>query len=62
MKRTVAFENPKVNRQQHALGYELLDKINTNPASRIIALGWMDAGVRNVYGKKPVATPKLLCR
>src|SRR5678810_192148 len=39
------------------IGAELLDKINTNPASRIVALGWMDAGVRNVYGKKPVPTP-----
>src|SRR6476620_4183689 len=25
--------------------------------ARIVALGWMDAGVRNVYGKKPVPTP-----
>ena len=39
------------------IGAELLDRINTNPASRIVALGWMDAGVRNVYGKKPVPTP-----
>lgn len=39
------------------IGQELLDKINNNPASRIVALGWMDAGVRNVYGKKPVKTP-----
>src|SRR6478672_9623267 len=38
-------------------GAELLQKINSNPASRIVALGWMDAGVRNVYGKKPVPTP-----
>src|SRR5438876_12432804 len=29
------------------IGAELLEKINTNPASRIVALGWMDAGVRN---------------
>ena len=39
------------------IGAELLDKINNNPASRIVALGWMDAGVRNVYGKKPVKVP-----
>jgi TRAP-type C4-dicarboxylate transport system substrate-binding protein len=39
------------------IGAELLDKINTNPASRIVALSWMDAGVRNVYGKKPMPTP-----
>ncbi|MEP6824430.1 MAG: TRAP transporter substrate-binding protein [Ramlibacter sp.] len=39
------------------IGAELLEKINSNPASRIVALGWMDAGVRNVYGKKPVSVP-----
>ena len=39
------------------IGDELLEKINSNPASRIVALGWMDAGVRNVYGKKPVTKP-----
>ena len=39
------------------IGDELLEKINSNPASRIVALGWMDAGVRNVYGKKPVVQP-----
>ncbi|MEO5670906.1 MAG: TRAP transporter substrate-binding protein [Ramlibacter sp.] len=39
------------------IGAELLEKINSNPQSRVIALGWMDAGVRNVYGKKPVSTP-----
>ena len=39
------------------IGAELLEKINSNPASRIVALGWMDAGVRNVYGKKSAATP-----
>ena len=27
------------------IGAELLEKINSNPASRIVALGWMDAGV-----------------
>ena len=39
------------------IGDELLEKINSNPASRVIALGWMDAGVRNVYGKKGVVVP-----
>jgi tripartite ATP-independent transporter DctP family solute receptor len=39
------------------IGQELLDKINNDPRSKIIALGWMDAGVRNVYGKKPVKVP-----
>ena len=39
------------------IGTELLDKISTNPASKIIALGWMDAGTRNVYSNKPVTKP-----
>lgn len=39
------------------IGTELLDKISNNPASRLIALGWMDAGTRNVYAKKAVRTP-----
>src|SRR5215212_9250730 len=39
------------------IGTELLDKISTNPASKIIALGWMDAGTRNVYSNKPVSKP-----
>src|SRR5438552_2129774 len=39
------------------IGQELLDKISTNPASKIIALGWMDAGTRNVYANKPVTKP-----
>jgi TRAP-type C4-dicarboxylate transport system substrate-binding protein len=39
------------------IGQELLDKISANPNSRLIALGWMDAGTRNVYAKKPVTKP-----
>src|SRR3979409_1556365 len=39
------------------IGAELLDKISTNPNSRLIALGWMDAGTRNVYSSKPVTKP-----
>src|SRR5258708_14840607 len=39
------------------IGQELLDKISTNPNSKIIALGWMDAGTRNVYSNKPVTKP-----
>ena len=39
------------------IGAELLEKINTNPNTRIIALGWMDAGTRNVYSNKPVTKP-----
>src|SRR4030081_1975234 len=36
------------------IGTELLEKISANPATRLIALGWMDAGTRNVYSNKPV--------
>src|SRR2546421_4669795 len=39
------------------IGEELLEKISTNPNTRLIALGWMDAGTRNVYSNKPVARP-----
>ena len=39
------------------IGAELLEKISTNPNSRLIALGWMDAGTRNVYSNKPVTRP-----
>src|SRR5438046_620284 len=36
------------------IGNELLEKISSNPGTRLIALGWMDAGTRNVYSNKPV--------
>jgi tripartite ATP-independent transporter DctP family solute receptor len=39
------------------IGKELLDKLTANPSSRLVALGWMDAGTRNVYAKKPVTRP-----
>jgi tripartite ATP-independent transporter DctP family solute receptor len=39
-----------------AIGRELLDKLTASPA-RLVALGWMDAGTRNVYAKKPVTKP-----
>src|SRR5262245_17151181 len=39
------------------IGNELLGKINSNPSTRLIALGWMDAGTRNVYANKPVTKP-----
>jgi TRAP-type C4-dicarboxylate transport system substrate-binding protein len=39
------------------IGTELLEKISTNPATRLVALGWMDAGTRNVYANKPVTKP-----
>src|SRR5256886_11533000 len=39
------------------IGSELLEKISVNPNTRLIALGWMDAGTRNVYSNKPVTKP-----
>src|SRR3954451_1943395 len=39
------------------IGDELLQKISANPQTRLIALGWMDAGTRNVYSNKPVTKP-----
>jgi len=38
------------------IGNELLDKVTASPA-RLVALGWMDAGTRNVYSNKPVTKP-----
>ena len=38
------------------IGAEMLDKLSKSPA-RLIALGWMDAGTRNVYSDKPVTKP-----
>ena len=39
------------------IGEELLGKITANPNTRLVALGWMDAGTRNVYSNKPVTKP-----
>ena len=39
------------------IGNELLQKISSNPQTHLIALGWMDAGTRNVYSNKPVTKP-----
>ena len=39
------------------IGQELLEKVTNNPQSRLVVLGWMDAGTRNVYAKKPVTKP-----
>jgi tripartite ATP-independent transporter DctP family solute receptor len=38
------------------IGAEMLDKITASSA-RLVALGWMDAGTRNVYSDKPVTRP-----
>jgi tripartite ATP-independent transporter DctP family solute receptor len=39
-----------------AVGDELLAKISASPA-KLVALGWMDGGSRNLYTKKKVTTP-----
>jgi tripartite ATP-independent transporter DctP family solute receptor len=39
------------------IGRELLEKAAKDPKSALIPLGWMDAGTRNVYAKKPLKTP-----
>src|SRR6202165_3061731 len=38
------------------LGQDLLKRMSAGE-SRLIALGWMDAGTRNVYSNKPVTKP-----
>lgn len=37
------------------IGTELLEKI-TNSSAKMVGLGWMDGGTRNLYTKKPVRT------
>jgi tripartite ATP-independent transporter DctP family solute receptor len=39
------------------IGAELLEKISANPNTRLIALGWMDSGTRNVYSNRAVTKP-----
>lgn len=39
------------------IGQDLLDRITASPQSRLVVLGWMDAGTRNVYSNKPVSKP-----
>src|SRR4051812_44246796 len=38
------------------IGAELLEKVTSSPA-RLVALGWMDAGTRNVYTNNPTTKP-----
>ncbi len=39
------------------IGQDLLDRVWASPQSRLVVLGWMDAGTRNVYSNKPVTKP-----
>ena len=41
-----------------AIGQDLLERINSSPTTRLVVLGWMDAGTRNVYSNKPVTKPE----
>ena len=40
------------------IGQELLERVTARPQSRLVVLGWMDAGTRNVYSNKPVTKPE----
>ncbi|HEX7073673.1 MAG TPA: TRAP transporter substrate-binding protein [Hyphomicrobiaceae bacterium] len=39
------------------IGREMLDKISSNPATKLIGLCWMDSGTRNIYTKQPIRKP-----
>jgi tripartite ATP-independent transporter DctP family solute receptor len=39
------------------IGQDMLDRITASPQSRLVVLGWMDGGTRNVYSNKPVTKP-----
>jgi len=39
------------------IGQELLERTSNAATSRLIVLGWMDAGTRNVYSNKPITKP-----
>ncbi len=39
------------------IGVELIEKITAAPNSRLVGLGWMDAGTRSVYAKKAFRAP-----
>ena len=39
------------------IGAELIEKITAAPTSRLVGLGWMDAGTRNVYAKRAFKKP-----
>src|SRR5262245_6856249 len=39
------------------IGDELLGKLTASPNARLVGLCWMDAGMRNVYAKKPIKAP-----
>ena len=40
------------------IGQEIGDRLTGNSKSRLVFLGWMDAGTRNLITKEPVAKPE----
>jgi TRAP-type C4-dicarboxylate transport system substrate-binding protein len=41
------------------IGAEMLDKLSNSPQARLVALGWMDAGTRNVYSTSRSPSPPI---
>ena len=39
------------------IGQGLLERVNSSPNTRLIVLGWMDAGTRSVYTNKAIKSP-----
>ena len=39
------------------IGQGLLERVNSSPSTRLIVLGWMDAGTRSVYTNKAIKSP-----
>ncbi|WP_176393526.1 TRAP transporter substrate-binding protein DctP, partial [Salmonella enterica] len=39
------------------IGKQIGDKLTSNPKSRLVFLGWMDSGTRNLITKNPVVKP-----
>ena len=42
------------------IGKQIGEKLTNNPKSRLVFLGWMDSGTRNLITKNPVPTPDAL--
>ena len=42
------------------IGKSIGEKLTNNPKSRLVFLGWMDSGTRNLITKTPVTTPEAL--
>ncbi|RXX52970.1 C4-dicarboxylate ABC transporter, partial [Enterobacter cloacae] len=40
------------------IGKQIGDKLTANPKSRLVFLGWMDSGTRNLITKRPIIKPE----